>query len=260
LSSKDPAKIEKSRREIAAKLRELRIERRWTQRELAARLDLSQSRLSEIENGSGSLTAEQFVHALRLFNASITDFVPIEDRRDAELQNALARFGAKNLVESETLVSGALDDLANVIREGLVRGVPRFVTALAPVLVVNVERLDLGYINVPLASSGFGRRLPWLAHNVIEAIQLDSADGLDRTWSSRYRRTLLVLQNYLELAQLGTPGDRVPWDILDPDLRSTQSVHLVIGGGSSISIRWRIASSLQPEDFRSALREARSNA
>lgn len=263
MTAKDVKIIRDTRQAIAGKLRELRAGRRWTQRELGERLGLSQSRLSEIERGAGSLSAEQFVHALRIFNVSVSDFVPIVDRRDAELQNALARFGARNLVESETLVSGALDELANVVREGLLRGLPRFVTALAPVLVENIDRLDLASINAPLASSGFGRRLPWLAQNVIEAIQLDSKELLDRAWSSRYRRALLLLQQYLDAAQHGllpSPVDRVPWDILDPGLRSEVSIHLSMGAGSTASTRWRVVSSLQPEDFRLVLREARSNA
>jgi transcriptional regulator with XRE-family HTH domain len=56
----DKEELKKSRAWIARNVRELRKERRWTQAELAKRLDLSQARLSEIEGGDGSFTAEQF--------------------------------------------------------------------------------------------------------------------------------------------------------------------------------------------------------
>ena len=59
--------LDKDRRRIAAKVRELRQSRNWTQAELSKRLQLSQSRLSEIERGAGSFTAEQFLLLLRLF-------------------------------------------------------------------------------------------------------------------------------------------------------------------------------------------------
>ena len=76
--------LAKSRREIADKARELRRLRGWTQAELAKRLQLSQNRLSEIESGDGSFTAEQFLLLLRLFNVAATDFV--RDRRDRDLE------------------------------------------------------------------------------------------------------------------------------------------------------------------------------
>ena len=53
--------LSKTRQQIAAKVRELRRARRWTQAELAGHLQLSQNRLSDIERGDGSFTAEQFL-------------------------------------------------------------------------------------------------------------------------------------------------------------------------------------------------------
>ena len=63
--------LEKTKADIARKVHDLRRGRRWTQAELARRLDLSQSRLSEVERGDGSFTAEQFLTILRLFNVSV---------------------------------------------------------------------------------------------------------------------------------------------------------------------------------------------
>jgi transcriptional regulator with XRE-family HTH domain len=67
-------KRNKTKERIARKVRELRKQRRWTQAELARRLGLSQSRLSEIERGAGSFSAEQFLTILSLFNVYSTRF------------------------------------------------------------------------------------------------------------------------------------------------------------------------------------------
>src|SRR5580658_8833730 len=96
------AELRKSRSEVAKNARELRKERRWTQAELAKRLDLSQARLSEIEGGDGSFTAEQFLLLLKLFNVGASRFAPGAGAspghdREAQIQNALARLGALHL-------------------------------------------------------------------------------------------------------------------------------------------------------------------
>src|SRR6266850_6548601 len=96
--------LTKSRHEIADKVRELRRLRGWTQAELAKRLQLSQNRLSEIEHGDGSFTAEQFLLLLRLFNVAANDFVSDNRDRDLEIQNALARLGATQLQESAQIL------------------------------------------------------------------------------------------------------------------------------------------------------------
>src|SRR5687768_17386784 len=87
------------RQGVCAKVRDLRLGRRWTQAELAVRLGMSQSRLSQVERGEGSFTAEQLIEILRLFNVPLDQFIPAPDP-DAELQNAFARLGAFHLRES----------------------------------------------------------------------------------------------------------------------------------------------------------------
>src|SRR5580658_327261 len=101
----DKEELRKVRSEIARTVRELRKERRWTQAELAKRLDLSQARLSEIEGGDGSFTAEQFLLLLRLFNVGTNRFAPSGGSsaghdHEAQIQNALARLGALHLKEN----------------------------------------------------------------------------------------------------------------------------------------------------------------
>jgi hypothetical protein len=59
----------------------------------------SQSRLSEIESGGGSFTAEQFLLLLRLLTVGARHFSSERRDMDAELQNALTRLGADHLQE-----------------------------------------------------------------------------------------------------------------------------------------------------------------
>src|SRR6516225_4309261 len=115
--------LDRSRLQIGRKLRELRAERGWTQLDLAERLQISQGHLSQIERGSGSLTAEQFLKVLALFNVPSTYFAPSNQRADLDLQNALARLGALHLRErTDVLPSEQLDEVANVAREALLTG------------------------------------------------------------------------------------------------------------------------------------------
>src|SRR5205085_1676215 len=104
--------------------------------DLARKLGLSQSRLSEIERGDGSFTAEQFLLILTLFNVSTSQFTGEGQDPGLQLQNALARLGAHHLQESSEVVpSDDLDNLVEVVDETLIRGDPRQTAALAPVLV-----------------------------------------------------------------------------------------------------------------------------
>jgi transcriptional regulator with XRE-family HTH domain len=69
------------RLQISTKVRDLHTGRRWTQAELAKPLGRSQARLSEVERGQGSFSAEQLLEILRLFNV---DYLGV-DESDIEL-------------------------------------------------------------------------------------------------------------------------------------------------------------------------------
>jgi transcriptional regulator with XRE-family HTH domain len=251
--------LDKERVALARKVRALRTARQWTQAELAVRLGLSQSRLSEIERGDGSFTAEQFLEILRLFNVTPNDFVPIDDAGDQALQNALARLGARHLRESsEVLPSERLREVDSLLREVLISAEsPRLVTALAPVLVQNLEHLKLTKLQARLAEAGLDARLSWLVENTLEAIRQDAATA-DKASKRLYRRAEVVLGAYLARAQGAWQTNNASHavDVLDPSIRSKKTLDDVLEGASPISRRWSIATSIQPEDFTEALRGA----
>ncbi len=248
-----------SREVIGRKVRELRVARRWTQAELAKELRLSQARLSEVERGAGSFTAEQFLQILRLFNAAVTDFDPATPRdQTAELQNALARHGAVELQESEqVLPSVQLQNLHTAIRETLVVGTPRLLAALGPVLVNHIDRISLRRLYVDLSTFGFERRLAWLVESVRDAVAGQLAPPPSASWSRRYRRTLLVLEEFLKFVEQWANPQAPAHDVLDMDILSKRSLERVQLSSSETSRRWGIITSLQLSDFSVALQSAR---
>jgi len=247
------------RSRISRIVRELRKERGWTQAELARQLQLSQSRLSEIERGDGSFTAEQFLQILKLFNVAPVRFTGETDYSQ-QIQNALARMGAFQLIESESVVPGdGLADISTAIREALLLGEPRLTTALAPVLVANVDRVVLNKLYLDLEKIGFDRRLAWLCENILSALAPPLFKDLPRSVVQRARRTIVVLEAFLSplrrrLDRLQT--DAPPLDLFDPGVRSQKTLDAILAESSDISRRWGIVSTLQPRDFAEAIRAA----
>jgi DNA-binding XRE family transcriptional regulator len=128
--------LREPRARVANRVRAIRRERGWTRAVLGERLGLAQARLSEIERGDGSFSAEQLLMILDLFNVPISEFLPASDADD-ELQNALIRFGAIHLRQVPGgVASGRTMTPDDAILATLVGSrSSRLVTALAPVLV-----------------------------------------------------------------------------------------------------------------------------
>lgn len=245
--------LEKLRVGIAAAVRRLRADSRWTQVALAERLRISQSRLSEIERGAGSFTAEQLVAMLRIFNVGISDLIA-HDKPEAELERALARLGARHLYQNENIVpSERLEDVRSVTYEAMLVATPRLLTSLGPVLVEHLDRVNLGKLERRLGEAGLDRRLGWLIENLRAAIDLDVRVPLSRATVIEYRRAGLVWDGFLELARTRLQKlDAVSPDLLPATSRSMRAA------ASPISQRWGVITSLQPQDFADALEAARS--
>ncbi len=260
MSQPDPKPtLARARAHVAGKVLQFRKERRWTQADLAARLDLSQSRLSEIERGAGSFTAEQLFEIARLFNIAPSEFAPRSSADPAsELQNALARLGAAHLREDhEVLPSERLKEVGDAVRETLVAAdIPRLVTALAPVLVANADRINLKQLHVQLDAVGLGRRLPWVVENTLVALQRETP-ATSADWRRLYNRARGVLDTFLALLWAEPPLSPQPLDVLDSTIRSKKTLEHVKAEASAVSRRWGIVTALQPEDFATALRGAR---
>lgn len=257
MSDKAPKNLKQIQKSVTRRVRSLRTARHMTQKELAARLGLSQGRLSEIERGDGSFTAEQLLLMLQLFNVPASHFLPPAHDQGAELQNALVRLGAAHLHEAaDVLPTERLEDVADVVREALLTATPRHLTALAPVLVHNIDRVSLRKLRADLAEAGLDRRLGWLVDNTREAVRLELRGPLRRPVALRYRRAEVVLDAFLGFAGLPVDASVAPLDLLDTTIASPKTQREVAAAASSISKRWGIVTDLQLEDFAEALRAA----
>ncbi len=236
-----------------------------SQVELGAQLGLSQGRLSEIERGDGSFTAEQLLVLLKVFNVTVNHFAPAErdagpdSSTQAHLQNALARLGAAHLrEEAGVLPTERLAEVTDVIRETLLEGAPRQHTALAPVIVGNIRSIRLRVLWQSLVPLGLERRLGWVLENTLEAALLELTGALRRPWALSYKRAVVVLETFLSGVRPIVEAERdAPLDLLDDTARSAETHRALVAASSMISKRWRIVTDLQPEDFAEALRAAR---
>jgi transcriptional regulator with XRE-family HTH domain len=249
---------------IAREVRRSRQERRWTQAELAERLELTQSRLSHLERGVGSFTAEQFIEILKLFNLPLAHFTDVRNEQ-LVLQNELARLGASHLRSSNDVIAvRGVEGLAEIVRDTLLSGSPRLITALAPVLRANIDRISLERLLIVARHDGLERRFLWLLENVQEAAQ----DVLNRSGAGRdlsNHRLIAVLEPFLRDRVLhgplsfGRPDDDEsprPADVLDHDIRSAKTRARTWNEASDVSKRWGVVTALQRGDFVSALEHA----
>jgi transcriptional regulator with XRE-family HTH domain len=254
--------LDQDRSQISKKIRQLRQERHWTQAQLAKLLGLSQNRLSELETGQGSFTAEQLIAILTYFNVPIDYFSSERKSKDSngdQLQNALARFGASHLAELETLPSDAIKDALAAIRETLVgTDSSRQITGIAPVIAKNIRNLNLYKLRAQLAEAGLERRLGWVLDNTLEAIRHEQRKELPREWTLAYRQAEILLAPVLNTWKLNLRKyAKEPEDLLDGGITSQKTLDEVRKDGSAISKRWRIITGFQVDDFVRALEAAR---
>jgi transcriptional regulator with XRE-family HTH domain len=231
---------------------------------LAKHLDVSQSRLSDVERGQRSLSAEELLDVLRLFNVPATDFSGDARASESQMQNALERLGARHLRESSNVLpSEALKESGDVIREVLVAAEsPRLIVALAAVLVAQVEQINFDRLHGQLQELGLQARLGWLLENTIEAATDLIIGWTPRRRLSLYQRAIALLQNALANVKGSSSVRRVrrraaKLDILDRDARSAKTVNALIANGSPISRSWNIVTAIQVADFVEALGASR---
>lgn len=165
------------------------------------------------------------------------------------------RLGATHLHEIDDVhPEERHDDVGETVREVLLTAAPRHLTALAPVLVRNLDRVSLRKLRADLVEAGLERRLGWLVDNVREAVRQELCGRLPRPVAQRYRRAEVVLDTFLGFAL--APAEVSPLDLLDTTIASRETRREVEEASSAISKRWGIVTDLQPTDFVEALRAA----
>ncbi|MGH7293511.1 MAG: hypothetical protein ACRELB_01200 [Polyangiaceae bacterium] len=155
------------------------------------------------------------------------------------------------------LPSERLAKVTDVIREATIAGEqPRLITAVAPVLVRDIDVIHPSKLHVDLEAAGLGRRFGWIAANTLEAVRRETPTA-PASWKKLYARATVVLESLVSFVTPENPDQPLPLDILDASIRRKKTLDDVVASRSSLSRRWGIASSLQPEDFARALRGAR---
>ncbi len=211
-----------------------------------------------MERGLGSLTAEQFLEVLAYYNVPVSAFAHMPTDTESLLQNALARLGARHLHEvPDAVLDERYADPAFVIQETLLSAESsRQLTALAPVLVEQIRRVNLLRLFQALRANGFGSRLGWLVENVEAAV----AEYLKSVAFVQHGPRLGAAQGVLRLALeaiRSADSDR-PAELRDVLLPTDQRGlrNLEAFQSSAISKNWGIVTRLQPSDFQEALEAA----
>lgn len=239
--------------DIADIVKTARKKRRLSQSELAKRLDITQARYSQIENGKGSFSAEQLIELVRFFNIPLSAFETSKKTFDEEqvLQNAIAYFGGQNLYEaSDLLPSEKFDKLNGVIVETMIAGGPsRLLTSLAAVIVKNVSDVDFHWIESRLFQRGCLNRWGWLLENTLEA--LEQYPNYNK---KVYGKAHFRISRGLDILKLEWETGKET--ILDNNIASEKTLRLITDERSDISKKWKIISRIQAEDFKIALNEA----
>jgi transcriptional regulator with XRE-family HTH domain len=263
------------RKHIGLKVRELRKKRSMSQDFLARLLGVSQGWLSSVEKGEGSLTAEQLLEIFKIFNEVPQTFDLAKREPEAEFQRALAQQGAGHLFQDPRVLPSDLNqDTETTIREVLLDGRnPRQITAIAPVLARNYDKVDLKRLWARFVDYHLQNRLGWTLESVAEAIgklvpRLTSNDARP------LRRAETALRNFLDIRQpenfelLGQANasnevQKSDWewneisshlDVLGEKTQSWKSIHNHWISADPTSRRWGVVSSLKTQDFYDALK------
>lgn len=242
---------------ISEKLRSLRKARGFTQADLALRLGLGQGSYSRIENGASSLSAEQFLEVLRIFNVSVTEFQPLIEP-GGDVQNALIRFGATHLLgDPSRLPNDKIATAEDVFREVLSDGSQaRHLAALGPVFVKNHKEIRLRKLWSSFTNAGLEARLGWTLENIREAVRQELQRNSFRRKGNQFRAAERELETFLSWVEpkRETVASESGDDLLGLQSIGSKSRRELRSSASSCSLRWGILTRLTPADFLEALK------
>lgn len=253
---------DKLQKSISAAIRRLRQDRRWNQAELAKTLGVSQSRLSEIESGKGSISAEQLIILMQTFNVPLSHFVKTKPADpDAQLRNAISRLGGSQLIENpDVLPSEKLNEVSTVITETLISGISsRLITNLVPTIVNNIRNFSFIRTLIKLKEYGLQNRLFWIADGLLWALNKRLSIFVPKDRLLLYRQAKTVLENFFNPQLLCAYTYNLQEDILDPDITSQKTLEQTKKSRDDIAKKWRIVTRITADDFYQSLLAAEQN-
>lgn len=223
--------------------------------------------MSEIERGQGSFTAEQFLLVLKSFNASLSSFISGPGASAEKLlQNAISRLGAGSLQESRDLLpTEKLETATSVIREVLTSASnPRQITALAPVIVNQINPAGLNKLRLEFLGEGRINRLGWLLESVLAAIQHELREPKQNGfngWEDRYHGAEILIGNILTYPGFILPRSKksVEEPLESGVLQSQEAFEEAKVSRDLIAKKWAVVTRIKTDDFIHVLKEAREN-
>lgn len=242
---------------LSNSLKRLRKEKGFTQSKMSQVLGISQSRLSEIEQGKGSIAAEQLLFLLKEFNLRLDDFWdrPPQNVSD-QLEKSLQRLGAYYLAPNPSIVpSDRLSELHDVLRETLI-GVPskNHILALAPVIVRQIKFINFDTLCMKLYDLGIDARVWWIVEGTLWAVRQRLKWVLPLATQDLYQLAAEILSrktkpaNYFFHVRKGYPND-----VFDSDILSVKDFEEVRNSRDELAIRWRLITRIRVEDLAGAL-------
>ena len=238
-------------------LKRLRKEKGFTQSQMSQVLGISQSRLSEIEQGKGSIAAEQLLFLLKEFNLRLDDFWSKPPQNiSAQLENSLHRLGAYYLVPNPSLVpSDRLSEVHDVLRETLI-GVPskNHILALAPVIVRQIKLINFDTLCMKLYDLGIDARVWWIVEGTLWAVRQRLKWVLPLDIQDFYQLAVEILSrktkpaNYFFNVRKGYPQD-----VFDSDILSAKDFEEVRKKRDELATRWRLITRIRVENLAGAL-------
>lgn len=242
--------------QISRQLRAFRKKRHFTQIELARFLDISQPRLSEIERGNGSLSAEQFLILLREFNLNIQDFISEKESIEQTLQNTLFRLGSTDLNTIPGLPSERIKTINEAIIETLCdASSSRLIINLIPIIIKNSAQIDEYKLNSKLEGLGYKNRLKWIIEGSWNVLRIRLENYLPRNIQKLYRVADVRLGGPVRISNaLRTIGRfDIPEDVLDADITSQKTLDAVKEKRDELAKKWKIVTRITQQDMLNVL-------
>jgi len=258
------------RAKISTQLKRLRREKDLTQKELSQLIELSQAQYSKIENGQGSLSAEQFLLLLAHLNCSLDIFIKDKNKEANEandeeisLTKAMTRWGATHLDDkNDILVPEKYNHLNTILLDVLlIYPQPLYITNCAPMIATHFNLINFGLVATKLNDRlGSENRWWWLIESTYQAIQ----NRLSQTVISRkrvllYKRALLYLESkitFREKITKLTSHFATPEDLLDENITSKTKIDALIKNRDPLAKKWRLVTDIRQMDFDEALKES----
>lgn len=256
------AELERIRRKIGPLLRQSRRERGLSQSDMAQIVELSQSRLSELEGGKGSLGGEELLFLVQEGYLDLYDMIEQREPIDQEnLQTRLQKQLRPRQLLQKRLSFQSRQEEMDLMSEVLVcASQASMITDLVNLVVHHGQWLNFDAMAMKLYALGIDGRIWWLVEGSLWAVRHRLRWHLPAHISQIYKRAndLLVIKSKTS-NQFFSLRKAAPEDILDGDLIRAELVEKTRVNRDALASRWRMITSITLQDFAQSLEKHEKN-